>query len=390
MSFKIKNFAMPLVFLGAMLFSIFFGSFLSIEIKSFVYSCGLFIQKCLIFFLPTVVFSLIFSAIHKSNDGVLKYIFFLIPLVCISNFANTIISYFSAKLCLKDVCICVGEDVSAKLLPCFDFDFHNIIQNDMALVFGIAFGILGKYFGKQFVRKINIALDIYIKKFFKILIIVLPCYVLGMTLKLQHDNVFAAFNVYLPILVVFVISAYLWVILQYYILSWFKIDKTVECIKNIAPAVLVAFGSSSSAVALPFSILAGEKNTKQKNIARIVAPSTLSIHLVGDCFFIPLMALTAMVSFGMALPSMSEYLIFSLHFVLAKFAVAAVPGSGVFVMLPVMQVYLGLSDEMLAFVTAVYIVCDPIITACNVAGNGSFAIAFDKITQNIFKKNREL
>ena len=52
---------------------------------------------------------------------------------------------------------------------------------------------------------------------------------------------------------------------------------------------------------------------------------------------------------------------------------------GVLVMLPILQNYLGLTPDMLALVTAIYILFDPIITACNVAGNGAFAIFFDRI-----------
>jgi Na+/H+-dicarboxylate symporter len=41
---------------------------------------------------------------------------------------------------------------------------------------------------------------------------------------------------------------------------------------------------------------------------------------------------------------------------------------------------------MLALVTALYILFDPFITACNVAGNGALAIVFDKITAAFLKR----
>ena len=209
----------------------------------------------------------------------------------------------------------------------------------------------------------------------------MPLFVMGTAIKLQHEGVLSVIMTkYISILIAFVISAYSYVVLQCFALSGFNIRKTFEYIKNMLQAVVTAFGSMSSAAALPLSIKAAEKNITNKANAGIIVPSSVNIHLVGDCFFIPMIAISVMISFGMVVPTFSNYLIFVLHFVLAKFAVAAVPGGGVLVILPVMQKYLGMTPDMLALVTALYILFDPVITACNVMGNGSLAITFDKIT----------
>ncbi len=55
-------------------------------------------------------------------------------------------------------------------------------------------------------------------------------------------------------------------------------------------------------------------------------------------------------------------------------------------MLPIMQAYLGFSSDMLAFIAALYVLFDPIITACNVAGNGAMALIFDRISRLNLKK----
>jgi Na+/H+-dicarboxylate symporter len=147
-----------------------------------------------------------------------------------------------------------------------------------------------------------------------------------------------------------------------------------------------AFGSMSSVSALPLSIKAAEKNLEDKENAGIIVPSVVNIHLVGDCFFIPMIALITMTSFGVKFPSIGEYIAFALHFVMAKFAVAAVPAGGVIVMIPIMQNCLGLTVEMTALITAIYVLFDPLITTCNVFGNASMAIVFDKITR-LWKSN---
>jgi Na+/H+-dicarboxylate symporter len=90
-----------------------------------------------------------------------------------------------------------------------------------------------------------------------------------------------------------------------------------------------------------------------------------------------------MVSFGFEVPSISSYLLFAFYFVLAKFAVAAVPGGGILIMLPILQTYLGFNADMLGLITAIYVLFDSFITACNVAGNGAMAVIFDRAVRYI-------
>jgi Na+/H+-dicarboxylate symporter len=76
---------------------------------------------------------------------------------------------------------------------------------------------------------------------------------------------------------------------------------------------------------------------------------------------------------------MLYYLIFAFHFVIAKFSVAAIPGGGIIVMIPILEKYLGFNSDMSSLITALYILFDPIITGINVLGNGAFAKVIDKL-----------
>lgn len=71
-------------------------------------------------------------------------------------------------------------------------------------------------------------------------------------------------------------------------------------------------------------------------------------------------------------------MIFTFYFVLAKFSVAAIPGGGIIVMLPILEGYLGFNGEMMSLITALYILFDPVITCANVFGNGAFAKMIDR------------
>jgi Na+/H+-dicarboxylate symporter len=123
-------------------------------------------------------------------------------------------------------------------------------------------------------------------------------------------------------------------------------------------------------------------------LAQAVSPATVNIHLIGDCFAIPIFALAVMKSFGMAEPAFTSYLIFASYFVLAKFSVAAVPGGGILVMLPILETHLGFNGEMLSLITALYILFDPVITSANVFGNGGFAMVMDRLSGALSTKTK--
>jgi len=145
------------------------------------------------------------------------------------------------------------------------------------------------------------------------------------------------------------------------------------------PAAAAGFGSMSSAASMPLTILGAEKNTGNPTLTRLVIPATVNIHLIGDCFAIPIFAFAVLKNFGIAEPAFFAYVLFACYFVLAKFSVAAIPGGGIIVMLPILESHLGFNGEMASLITALYILFDPVITCANVLGNGGFALALSKI-----------
>ena len=385
-----KSYSKPLIFFGALVVTLIIGPFLPLNFKSFFYACSLLIKDLLIFSLPFVIFCLIFGSISSLGSKAIKYVAIIVPLICISNFINTMLSYFVSGLAIKSGIL--GSSMAASsnvsdLTPLFTLNIHNILSNNIALIGGLLSGLLVGIFKKELAENMCEYFNKFTKMFFKILFPLMPIFISGTALKLQHDGILVEIcQKYLPILLVFVISTLGWILLQFFILAKFNTSKFAFYLRNLIPAGITAFGSMSSAAALPLSIAAAEKNlSNNKANASIIAPSSVNIHLVGDCFFIPMIALSVLISFGYAFPSIFTYLSFALSFVLAKFSVAAVPGGGVLVMLPIMQDYLQMSPEMLGIVTALYILFDPVITACNVMGNGSLAIIFDKITKKFSK-----
>jgi Na+/H+-dicarboxylate symporter len=138
---------------------------------------------------------------------------------------------------------------------------------------------------------------------------------------------------------------------------------------------------------MPLTIIGTEKNSKNPALSRLAIPVTVNTHLIGDCFAIPIFAFAVMKNFAMPEPAFFSYVIFAFYFVLAKFSVAAIPGGGIIVMLPILESQLGFNTEMSSLITALYILFDPVITCANVCGNGAFAMALNKI-QSLFQSGK--
>ena len=114
------------------------------------------------------------------------------------------------------------------------------------------------------------------------------------------------------------------------------------------PVSMSGFSAMSSVISMPLSIIGAENNTNR-------CPITVNIHLVGDCFVIPILAYAILKSYGLAEPTLFNYFIFTFYFVLAKFSVAPIPGGGIIVMLPILEQYLGFNTNMMSLITALFI-----------------------------------
>ena len=156
------------------------------------------------------------------------------------------------------------------------------------------------------------------------------------------------------------------------------------------PAGITGFSTMSSAAAMPVTLKATEKNTRNPQFAHLIVPTTVNIHMMGDALGIPLIGMAVLFFSGGALPSFEGYLSFVLYFCLAKFSAAGIPGGGVIVLLPVLQTHLGLTPEMTSLVATLYILQDPIFTGSNIMGNGAFALLIQKMCRTYGSKKCSL
>jgi len=378
---------MPFILLFIILSVLLFSPWLSYDFQSHLYAVSLFIKSFIVFVLPFVVFGLLFkTAVHFANRAS-KMILFLLLAVIVSNFVSTLSSYYVGKIAYYfDLAIHLPSEANA-LSASWQLTFPKWIANDQAMFAGLFLGVLLGWAKPSLAKTLAQRFEKLVNKILKVILLIIPFFIIGFVVKMNYDqalgNILKNYSIIFMLVTVAVFS---YIILLYFVANRYQYRPTLRSLKNIVPAAIAGFGSMSSAAAMPLTIMGAEKNAKDKDLARSIVPASVNIHLVGDCFAIPIFAFAVMKSFGVAEPGLLSYVIFAAYFVLAKFSVAAVPGGGILVMLPILENHLGFNAEMLSLITALYILFDPVITCANILGNGGFALGVDKLLYKSLKK----
>jgi Na+/H+-dicarboxylate symporter len=360
-----------------------FGDNIPLAAKSNLYSLSLFLKDVIICVLPVLIFSLVWTGILNLKGESVKIVLILIPLVCVSNFLGMWVSYIFTAPILDSGVITISELVQNNALsPAWKLPIPRFVSNDVALVFGFILGLSGNFIripildiiSRKLLRVTNFILK-------RVIYSVLPLFILGFIIKMQHeDSLLMIIKDYSKLLVIVAILAYGYMFsVMHFLLCGRKIRTTIEKFKNLIPSILIGFFSMSSAAAIPSTIGGTKKNLKNNDLAGFIIPAAANMHLLGDCFALPIIGLSIMISFGFGLPDISQYFIFTIYGVIAKFAAAGIPGGSALIFAPLFENVFEFSAPMLTAVTAIYILFDPVATSANVFGHGMFALLFEKV-----------
>jgi len=371
---------MPFILAAIILFVVLFDGLIPLEVKSSLYALSLTIKSAIIFILPFIIFMLLFKTLSQLASNATKLIFMILAGVCCSNFLSTMISYkIGSAIFQFDLSLALPNE-AVGLAPAWNLTLPKLVANDIAMFSGVILGILFSLFNRPVADKISRYFETVVDITLRLVINLIPFFVAGFVIKLIHDKVMQnIIQDYALIFALVAVAQFGYITFIYLVASRFRLSRLSSAVKNMIPAAISGFGSMSSAASMPLTIIGTEKNTNNPNLTRLVIPATVNVHLIGDCFAIPIFAFAVMKNFGVAEPAFMAYLVFALYFVLAKFSVAAVPGGGILVMLPILESHLGFNGEMASLITALYILFDPVITCANVYGNGAFALALSKL-----------
>lgn len=378
---------LPIILIGIILLIGIFYPLFSPTFKEVLYSLSLTLKSLIIFILPFLIFGLLFKTSVQFTKMASKWIVLILLGICISNLISTMLSYLVGLIAYQFDLSMSLPDQSNSLIGTTYASFPKLIDNSHSMFFGLLSGILFGWIKPDLAEKMSLYLEKGIDFILKFFLYVIPLFISGFITKMIHDGLMRLIlRNYSFIFFLVAGAVFTYILLIYLIANQFQIKAFGKSLKNMMPAAITGFGSMSSAAAMPLTILATEKTAKNSDLAKAIIPTTVNVHLIGDCFAIPIFAFAIMKSFGVASPEFSSYFLFALYFVLAKFSVAAVPGGGILVMLPILETHLGFNGEMLSLITALYILFDPFITSANVLGNGGFALGLG----NLFEKKLEI
>lgn len=348
--------------------------------KSLLYGLSLSLKSLILFMLPFLIFGLIYQTCADLGKKSSRSIGFLLAGICISNFASTMFSYCAGQIVYAMDLEIKNPVLTRKLEPLFVVNMPSFFSNSHAMIAGAILGMCLSLFMPSLNKRFSSFLNHMTFALLKSIVCIVPFFVAGFIVKMMDDGLFVAMlKSYAVIFGIVGLVISLYIVFLYYLGSNLHMKTCLYSIKNMLPSAFLGLGSMSSAAAMPLTILGVEKNTYNPTYAKSLIPATVNVHLMGDCIAIPIFALALLKSFGADAPSLVAYLPFAFAFIIAKFSVAAVPGGGILVMLPILEKKMGLGGEMLSMITTLYILFDPVITSANILGNGAFAQIMDRL-----------
>ena len=357
------------------------------NIIRFFFTISCILKEILMYILPVIIFGYIFSAIISLEKNAPMLIIVILLLVTVSNALSSLTSYGIAMQYLPYINIIKNTDITLSniITPFFSINIGQLISSNKAMLVGATLGILFCYFKQPKVSNYSMKLQSFITFFLeKCFIPVLPLYIFGFVLKMHREGELEIlFKNYAQVFILICALIAVYIFLMYLVANNFSWKKCKNSLKEMSAAGLTGFSTISSAVAIPVTISATEKNTSNGPFAKLIIPATVNIHMIGHGLSIPITSLTILMIYGQPLPSLETFIVFVLYFCIAKFSATAVPGGGIIVILPILQSQLGFTPEMCSIIIMLDILQDAILTSANVMGNGAFAIMAHKICKKL-------
>ena len=370
--------SLPLQLLLCIIFAFVFGKYLSFDVIKSLYTISSLLKEILMVALPIIVFSYIFAAILLLEKSAPLLIFTILAFVVISNALVAFSAYGIGMSILPFLSLENANQANTihGMTSYFSLEIPKIISSDKAMLSGLILGSIFCYFNVPRVNRIADKLQNYVTIFLtKAFVPFLPLYVLGFILKLQYEgSLEILFKSYAQVFGLICLSIICYIFLMYLIASKFCWKTFVESVKHMTAPGLTGFSTICSAVTMPLTIIATEKNTNNPQFTRLVISTTLNIHMIGHGLSIPITSLAILILSGHPLPSLEAFSIFVAYFCLAKFSATAVPGGGIIVILPILQNQLGFTPEMASLIIMLDILQDAVLTSANVMGNGALAM----------------
>lgn len=351
--------------------------YIPIDIRASMYALSLTIQEVILMILPFVIFSFLLDLIVRMRTKASGLLLSFIVFVVLSNSIAICLAYLTGNIFLPDVQNIINDSV-VKLEPMWRLGLPQLMRTEYAMPLSVISGIILLFFFGDKVNFINDGLykacDILLNR---IVMPVIPIFIAGLAVKIASDKMLQpVIDHYSTILLVVLVSSVSYSLLWYLILMG---KKTGSTLLDVAPALLTAFTTMSSAVTLPSLLVSTKKSTGDSRVAGAILPPAVNFHVMGDAFNITIVLMAILFTFTGKMLGVYELFVYIFYFLVYRFATVGIPGGGIIILLPFFKSHFGFTPEMLTLITTLYVVFDPFQTVLNIFGNGAFAIFFSKL-----------
>lgn len=361
------------------------ADYLPLFVHRSVYTASVLIKDLIMLFMPFVVFTFVACAIvsFKKKSTLLLSVLFMFMLF--TGFTGTWYSLFFAKLISNYVTFLNMHDkVSYLLEPIFTLPIQRPSwwSADKACFVGIVVGSIFTVYddGGSLIKilerarqSIHYCLVHFVGK-------LVPIFVLGFIAQIYESHVIeSVFARYITVILWLILVLVSYSVIIAFISAKGNPKTAWKYVCNILQPAMIAATSGSSLLAMPWTISGVEKNLQDPKLSGVVIPITTNMQMVGDCilnaflcFFIYANSYGNDPSFGMLFE-------FSAIFIIMRFCGSAIMGGTIFLMLPLYEMYLHFTSDMLFLVLALNVLLDPVDGFFNVLTNGLLCKVFELI-----------
>lgn len=358
-----------------------FAAHMPVYVHQFFYTMSMCIKELLVWMMPVTVFFFIAHTVSFFKQKAPLFILSLLAFEALSNFTSVWYSYFAAHIATQSLGMIQPYDLQSSFEPLWKFPYTRPTwwAADKGSLLGLLIGCLAAFYRQttlvHFLAAGKKTMEFILTRFFARLI---PIFVLGFVANMYETRLLQQIFIQYGVLVLVLLGLLILYLLFLFLLgAGFQIGLAFSHIRNLLPAGGIALTSGCSLSTMPWTIAATEKNLRNPNLAQVLIPATTNIQQIGDCIANAFLCFVLYKQFFGIEPGFTTWISFSLAFALARFATAAVLGGAIFIMLPIYEMYLNFTPEMIAIILACNVMLDPIITSTNVMTNGALCRIFE-------------
>lgn len=359
-----------------------FSKYLPFCIIQILYSLSYMIKQILGWILPFTVCCFIAQSIVAFKKQALIFLGFLLVFEGLSNFLSVFFSYGAAHTCscLFSTIFAFNSPIES-IEPLWTLPFKKPLlwSADKGAMLGIFLGVLCYFLNNpkvySWVERSKDQAQRILTGFFSPLS---PVFVLGFFVKMHHEKTLSSvISNYFLLVVCILVLLLMYISLLLLFGNHGSVKKAYHDGLHLLPPGFLAFTSGCSLSTMPWTMAATAKNLRYPALASSVIPATTNIQQIGDCITNTFLCfLIYKATYGHA-PSFYLWMHFTISFVIARYATAAVMGGAIFLMLPIYEKTLSFSPEMLATMLAFNVILDPLVTSSNVVANGALCKIFE-------------